>query len=66
MKDIKKRFIDILFEPEDDPEEDDIIKELDTKKQETKEVSTISAKDILYRKPEQSAFINLEETRKGE
>ena len=62
MKDIKKRFIDILFEPEDDPEEDDIIKELDTKKQETKEVSTISAKDILYRKPEQSAFINLEET----
>ncbi len=64
--DIKKKFIDILFEPE---EEDEVIFEKPKaeprplKKQE----STVKAKDILYRKPEKSsAFINLDETKKKE
>ena len=61
MKDIKKRFIDILFEP-DDEEEEEVFEEPVKAEPSKKETTGISAKDILYRKPEQSAFINLEET----
>lgn len=62
MKDIKKRFIDILFEPED--EEEDLFEEQPQKKEKkpVKEAPVMNAKDILYRKSDQSAFINLEET----
>lgn len=63
MKDIKKRFIDILFEPEDE-EEEDLFEEKSGKqdKKTVKEAQPINAKDILYRKSDQSAFIDLEET----
>lgn len=61
MKDIKKRFIDILFEP-DDEEEEEVFEKPVKVEPSKKETTGISAKDILYRKPEQSAFINLEET----
>ena len=63
--DIKKKFIDILFEPEEDEEEifeEPKVAEKPAKKQE----KTVTAKDILYRKPEGSAFINLYETKKPE
>ena len=57
--DIKKKFIDILFEPDDDEEE--IVEKKETEKPVRKQESTVNARDILYRKPEKSAFINLEE-----
>ncbi|MBR4470728.1 MAG: hypothetical protein IKS54_05360 [Erysipelotrichaceae bacterium] len=57
--DIKKKFIDILFEPDDDEEE--IVEKKETAKPVKKQESTVNARDILYRKPEKSAFINLEE-----
>ena len=57
--DIKKKFIDILFEPDDE----DVIYEKpeEEKKPVKRPESTVKAKDILYRKPERSAFIDLEE-----
>ena len=64
--DIKKKFIDILFEPEEDeakPEKKtEPVSPASIKKQE----NTIKAKDILYRKSEKSAFINLDEGKKTE
>ena len=57
--DIKKKFIDILFEPDDDEEE--IIEKKEVEKPVRKQENTVNARDILYRKPEKSAFINLEE-----
>ena len=67
---IKKKFIDILFEPEDDEEQDLFVEETvkEIKKKEIKEKResepAVKAKDILYKKPEKtSAFINLDETK---
>ena len=61
--DIKRKFLDILFEPED---EDDEVYE--KPKQEVKPVkkqeNTVKAADILYRKQEKSAFIDLNEKKK--
>ena len=63
---IKKRFIDILFEPEDYDEEEEIeveepVVERKTPVQQTvKEENPLKAKDILYRKSEKSAFIDLD------
>lgn len=67
---IKKKFIDILFEPDDDEEQDLFVEETvkEIKKKEIKEKResepAVKAKDILYKKPEKtSAFINLDETK---
>ncbi len=57
--DIKKKFIDILFEPDDDEDEGYEIPQ--PKKPVPKQESTVSAKDLLYKKSGQSAFINLDE-----
>ena len=63
--DIKRKFLDILFEPED---EDDEVYE--KPKQEVKPVkkqeNTVKAADILYRKQAKSAFIALNENKKPE
>lgn len=63
MADLKKKFIDILFE--DDLEEQEYQEESyeteSVKPVEEKKESPILAKDILYRKAGQSAFINLNE-----
>ena len=63
--DIKKKFIDILFEPEED-EEEIFEKPKTAEKPARKQENTVKAKDILYRKSEGSAFINLEEKKKPE
>ena len=63
--DIKKKFIDILFEPEED-EEEIFEKPKAAEKPAKKQEKTVTAKDILYRKSEGSAFINLYETKKPE
>jgi len=61
--DIKRKFLDILFEPEDEDEE-----VYEKPKQEVKPVkkqeNTVKAADILYRKQEKSAFIDLNEKKK--
>lgn len=60
--DIKKKFIDILFEPEEEDEvyEKPVKAKTNTVIEET--VPTMRAKDLLYnKKPESSAFINLDE-----
>ena len=55
--DLKKRFLDILFEP-DEPE----VREPETKVKPQTPPKTIDAKEILYQeKPKNSSFINLEE-----
>ena len=60
MKDeIRKKFIDILFEPEDD--EEDLSIPAESRPDKKKEDSTIKAADILYHKSEKSAFIDLDE-----
>lgn len=68
MADLKKKFIDILFEDDLDEQEyqEELYDEKENKPVETKSDSPILAKDILYRKPGQSAFINLNEKPKEE
>jgi len=65
---IKKKFIDILFEPEDDDEEEAVVeRKKQPEKKAKEELSNISAKDLLYKKPEtKSAFINLDEKKDKE
>ena len=71
MSDLKQKFLDILFEDEDDETEvkdTPVIKKEAVKKEEKKEEieeSAIKAKDILYRKAGKSPFINLDNTTKG-
>lgn len=63
MADLKKKFIDILFE--DDPNEQEIEENSNLSSPEVKQVrkeAPILAKDILYHKSGSSAFINLDET----
>lgn len=65
MKDIKKRFIDILFESDDEEEEEEVVPAVEPvrkKEQVKKEETSYKAKDVLYRKSDQSAFIDLEQT----
>ena len=62
MKDIKKKFLDILFEPID--EEIEEVKTQEEVKKPVKEESSIKAKDILYKKSENSAFIDLNDLNK--
>ena len=50
---IKKKFMDILFEPDGE--------EIFPAEQEEKEEESVKAKDILYRKSDRFAFIDLEE-----
>ena len=61
--DIKKKFIDILFEPEED-EEEVYVKPKAEHKPVKKQEKTVRAADILYRKPEKSAFIDLDDPKK--
>ena len=69
MKDsIKKKFLDILFEPEEDEEQDlfveETVKEYRKSEKKTEIDPNLKAKDILYRKPEKSSvFVNLEENK---
>ncbi|MBQ6494007.1 MAG: hypothetical protein IJI92_09120 [Erysipelotrichaceae bacterium] len=58
---IKKKFIDILFEPEETEEESYVELSSKTEKPSKKNDNTIKAKDILYRKSEKTTFINLDE-----
>lgn len=71
MADLKKKFIDILFE--DDAEEEEIADEIPSEERKSIaaanakkniEESPIKAKDILYRKSSTSPFVNLNETKK--
>mgnify|MGYP003311030595 CR=1 FL=1 len=62
MADLKKKFIDILFE--DDPEDKEISEKLLNNKNNKKD--QLSAKDVLYHKNNSSAFINLYEDTKKE
>ena len=57
--DIKKKFIDILFEPDDD--EEDLVRPEPEIKPVKKQENTVKAKDILYRKSDRSAFIDLDD-----
>lgn len=68
MADLKKKFIDILFEDEDGEQElkEDSYYEQEQKPVEIKKESPIKAKDIMYRKSGSSAFIDLNETSKEE
>ena len=64
-KRIKKTFLDILFEPEEDeieifPEEESV-KKTKAFLRDTSEKTEMNAKDVLYRKSETSAFIDLDE-----
>lgn len=61
MADIKKKFIDILFEEEDDEQElrDDSYYDESPTETKVNSNTTLNAKDILYRKSGTSAFINL-------
>jgi len=63
MSDIKKKFIDILFEDED--EESEVLESKETKIKvepvSPNNKSTIKASDILYRKSGSSVFVNLDE-----
>ena len=61
---LKKRFIDILFEDDisDEELEDEAVQDAKNEKSAAKKTeSVISAKDILYHKSGSSAFINLNE-----
>ena len=66
MKDIKKRFLDILFETDDEEDEEEVVAVAEPVREaepvKKKEETSFNAKDVLYRKSDQSAFINLEET----
>ena len=53
--DIKKKFIDILFEPEEDEEEEVVVAPVIEPRPAKKQENAIKAKDILYRKPDTSA-----------
>lgn len=66
MKDIKKKFLDILFETVEDEQDDIQEVEEEVVKRPIKEESSIKAKDILYRKSESSAFIDLNDLNKKE
>lgn len=60
MADLKKKFIDILFE--DDPEDQNLIDgSYETNNYKGSVDSPIKAKDVLYKKSSSSAFINLDE-----
>ena len=58
-EEIRKKFIDILFEPEDEDDDPSLLTEGQGDKK--KEDSTIKAADILYHKSGKSAFIDLDE-----
>lgn len=67
MADLKKKFIDILFE--DDIDEEELQEDSYFEKKNSsvkKDEQSINAKDILYRKSGTSAFIDLEDTTKKE
>ncbi|MBO4358711.1 MAG: hypothetical protein J5796_02805 [Erysipelotrichaceae bacterium] len=60
---IKKKFLDILFEDyEDDEAEEEKAVETPIFKDEEKPESPVNAREVLYRKKEGSAFIDLDET----
>ncbi len=61
--DIKKKFIDILFEPEEDEDEVGVVSGPEFRPVRKQDVP-VTARDILYRRQEQSAFIDLNEGKK--
>ena len=70
-KDIKKKFIDILFEPEESDNEVELYDEPEKPKQKAEKFdannnTAVNAKDFLYKKGEQSAFIDLDPPKKIE
>lgn len=62
MSDIKKKFMDILFEPVEDEEE--VQKEVKKEVKPEIKPAPLKAADIMYRKPGQSAFIDLKQETK--
>ncbi len=70
-KDIKKKFIDILFEPDESDNEIELYDEPEKPrpkgpKFDAENNTTVNAKDFLYKKSEQSAFIDLDPPKKLE
>ncbi len=70
-KDIKKKFIDILFEPDESDNEVELYDEPEKpkapiKKFDANQNASVNAKDFLYKKSEQSAFIDLDPPKKNE
>ncbi|MBO7677741.1 MAG: hypothetical protein J6S49_09570 [Erysipelotrichaceae bacterium] len=72
-KDIKKKFIDILFEPEENESEIELYEEPAPRPKAAPKVqaaanvtSAVNARDFLYKKGEQSAFIDLDPPKKNE
>ncbi|MBQ3295824.1 MAG: hypothetical protein IJH00_05040 [Erysipelotrichaceae bacterium] len=69
-KDIKKKFIDILFEPDESDNEVELYDEPEkpkapSKKFDANQNSAVNAKDFLYKKSEQSAFIDIDPPKKN-
>lgn len=58
-EEIKKKFIDILFDTDDD--DDEVSLNVEKKTEKKKEDNSIKASDILYHKSGKSAFIDLNE-----
>ncbi|MBQ0035638.1 MAG: hypothetical protein KBT35_01835 [Firmicutes bacterium] len=62
MSDIKQKFINILFDGEDE-EEEEVVADApiaDVRQETKKEASSVKAADLMYKKP-QSAFIDVDE-----
>lgn len=62
VENLKEKFMNLLFENENEPESEEIVKE-EAKQEEEKTVikTEIKASDVLYHKSVSSAFINLNE-----
>lgn len=60
--DIKKKFIDILFETDDDDTPEQVEKQVEEFKTEN---SFMSAKDLLYRKSDSPVFVDLDDKEKA-
>ena len=70
-KDIKKKFIDILFEPDENDNEVELYDEPEkprpaAPKFDANKNTVVNAKDLMYKKSEQSAFIDLDPPKKNE
>lgn len=64
MADLRKRFIDILFEDDDNEEPIEDAPVVEEKPTERKGESPIKASDVMYRKSGASVFVNLNEAPK--
>lgn len=65
MADLKQKFIDILFEEDEDKEFDDEVYGEEVKASKHNDKSPIRAQDILYHKSSSSPFVNLNENKQN-